>query len=93
MEDAAEKKSKKGGERRQMIVLVDRAGNYYELTRDMLEESRVPKSRLSGVKKALEQAIAESSYINAPNIPGSVVAGFFVPDALSYAGAYVKRTK
>jgi hypothetical protein len=79
--------------RKQIIVLVDGAGNYYEFSRAMLERRKVSARRKRKVKRALEDMLEESGYINAPVIPGSIVASPVArSQALRYAGFYLRST-
>jgi hypothetical protein len=95
MKKSASKSSKKPpSKRKQIIVLVDGAGNYYELSRAALERSRVSDRRKEEVKRALEDVLQESGYINAPVIPGSIVSSpLSDSQALRYAGFYLGSTK
>jgi hypothetical protein len=95
MKKPATKSSKKpSSKRQQIIVLVDGAGNYYELPRAALERSRVSDRRKEEVKRALEDVLEESGYIGAPVIPGSIVTSPLVgSQALRYAGFYLGSTK
>lgn len=95
MKKPATKRSKKPpGKRQQIIVLVDSAGNYYELPRAALERSRVSDRRKQEVKMALEDVLEESGYINAPTIPGSIVTSPVVgSQVVRYAGFYLSSTK
>lgn len=95
MKKLAKKSSKKPpSKRRQIIVLVDSAGNYYELQRATLERSRVSDRRKEKVKRSLEDVIEESGYINAPVIPGSIVTNPVAgSQVLRYAGFYLGSTK
>jgi hypothetical protein len=80
--------------RQQIIVLVDSAGNYYELQRATLERSKVSDRRKEKVKRALEDVLEESGYIGAPVIPGSIVTNPVVgSQVLRYAGFYLGSTK
>jgi SH3-like domain-containing protein len=86
--------TKRSGKRQQIIVLMDGAGNYYELPRAMLERSRVTESRKKKVAAALEDVQVEHCYIKAAAIPGSTVAAKFVEGLkLRYAGFYVRSVK
>jgi hypothetical protein len=95
MKKSATKSSKKpSSKRQQIIVLVDSAGNYYELPRATLERSRVSNRRKEKVKRALEDVLEESGYINDPVIPGSIVTNPVVgSQVLRYAGFYLGSTK
>jgi hypothetical protein len=93
MKKSVTKSSKKPPiKRQQIVVFVDSAGNYYELPRAALERSRVSDRRKKEVKKALEDELEESGYINAPVIPGSVVSKP-LRRVLRYAGFYLSSTK
>jgi hypothetical protein len=90
----AKKSSNPPIKRQQIVVLVDGAGNYYELPRSTLERSRVDDRRKKKVEDDLEDRPAEFIYINAPTIPGSIVAAPFVGGRqLHYAGFYLSSTK
>lgn len=79
--------------RQQMIVFVDNAGNYYELPRKVFLRSKVSGPRKAEVKRALEDVVEESGYINAPAIPGSIVTNPLAgSQALRYAGFYLSPT-
>jgi len=95
MKKPATKRSKKPlSKRQQMIVLVDGAGNYYEFPRAALERAKVSAGRKEEVKRALKNVLEESGYINAPAIPGSIVASPLVgSQALRYGGFYLSSTK
>jgi hypothetical protein len=92
MKKPATKSSKKRpSKRQQIIVLVDGAGNYYELPRAILERSRVSESRKAKVVAALEDAPSEFKYIGHTNIPGGVAAAPLKGGrALHYTGFYLK---
>jgi hypothetical protein len=92
MKKPATKSSKKRpSKRQQIIVLVDDAGNYYELPRATLERSKVSRSRTAKVAAALEDVPSEFRYIGHANIPGGVAAAPFKGGrALHYAGFYLK---
>lgn len=92
MKKSATKSSKKRpSKRRQVIVLVDGAGNYYELPRATLERSRVSESRKAKVAAALEDMPSEFEYIGLTNIPGGIaIAPFKGGRALHYTGFYLK---
>jgi hypothetical protein len=93
-EPARKTSTKTRGQRLQMVVLLDSAGNYYELSRETLQRSKVPDDQVEEVKQALMNVLSESGYINAPHIPGSIVAAFVLPEkALRYVGSYLKSTK
>jgi hypothetical protein len=96
MKKPATKSSKKRpSKRRQIIVLVDGAGNYYELPRAMLERSRVSDRRKAKVAAALEDVPAEFEYIGNANIPGGIAHApkFLGGRQLHYAGFYLSSTK
>jgi hypothetical protein len=91
----AAKSSKKPSTRReQIIVLVDGAGNYYEFSRATFERARVADRFKKELEKKLQERPSEFDYINAPSIPGSIVAPPFVGgQQLHYAGFYLTSTK
>lgn len=95
MKKAAKKNStERRTKRRQIIVLVDGAGNYYELPRAILERSRVDERRKKEVQKELRNEPNEFWYIGAVNIPGSVASAPFKGGrALHYAGFYLTKSK
>ncbi len=78
----------------EVVVLLDNAGNYYELSRETLESSRVPDDEVDCLKEKLENVVGMSGYINIPFIPGSIVATFVLPAAaLQHVGTYRKKSK
>lgn len=80
--------------RDQIIVFVDSAGNYYELSRATLERSTVSERRKKIVERALEDAPAQYIYINAVSIPGSIEAKSMAnSQVLRYAGSYLRSAK
>ena len=80
--------------RQQIIVLVDGAGNYYELPRARLERSRVSDRRKKEVAAALEDVPRLFRYIRRSTIPGSIAAAPFEGGRqLHYAGSYLGSTK
>ena len=90
---AAKSSKKPSSRRRQIIVLVDGAENYYELSRATFERSRVEDRRRKDIEKKLRERPGEFYYINAPAIPGSIVAPPFVGgQQLRYAGFYLTST-
>jgi hypothetical protein len=92
MKKPATKSSKKRpSKRQQIIVLVDGAGNYYEVPRAALERSRVSESRKKKVAAALEDVSGEFKYIGHTNIPGGIANDPFKGGrALHYTGFYLK---
>lgn len=91
MKKPAKKPSSK---QQQIIVLVDNAGNHYELSRATLERCRVDDRRKKKVEESLQDKPEEFRYIGAVNIPGSIAAGPFKGGrALHYAGFYLSSTK
>jgi hypothetical protein len=80
--------------KQQMIVLVDGAGNYYELPRATLERSRVKESRKQEVAAAIKDLPRQFSYIRKSTIPGSMAADPFKGGRqLHYAGFYLSSAK
>jgi hypothetical protein len=80
--------------RQQMIVFVDGAKNYYELSRAALQRRKVSARRKQKVAKALEDVEAQYSYIKASAIPGSTATTKFVGGSeLAYAGFYIGSAK
>jgi hypothetical protein len=91
---ATKRPKKRPIKRQQIIVLMDGAGNYYELPRATLERSRVSERRKKKVAAALEDVPGEFTYIKASAIPGSIAAPKFVGGRqLHYAGFYLSSTK
>jgi hypothetical protein len=81
-------------EKQQIIVLVDGAGNYYELPRATLERSRVKEHRKKEVAAAVENVPTQFGYIRKSTIPGSMAADPFKGGRqLHYAGFYLSATK
>ena len=96
MKKPATKSSKKGpSKRRQIIVLVDGAGNYYELPRATLERSRVSDRRKAKVAAALEDVPGEFKYIGRGDIPGGIAKAskFAHGRHLHYGGFYLSSAK
>lgn len=88
---ARKSSTKHSTKRRQIIVLVDSAKNYYEIPRAVLERSRVSKSRKEQVKAALQNEPTIFKYIGHRNIPGGIAMRPFKGGrALHYAGFYLK---
>jgi hypothetical protein len=91
---AAKTSKKASTKRQQIIVLVDGAKNYYELPRATFERIRVDKRRRQVIEKKLKERPGEFLYINAPCIPGSIVAPPFEGgQQLRYAGFYLSSGK
>jgi hypothetical protein len=88
MKKPARKRPSKPRPKKQMIVLVDSAGNYYEFPRATLERCRVSDRRKKEVEAAFEPILQRWSYIPGTAIPGSVAAPSFVE--LRYAGFYLR---
>jgi hypothetical protein len=94
MKKTAAKSSKSRKRGHQIIVLMDGAGNYYELSRATLERSRVGKDRKTKVKQALEDEDCFTTWIKRATIPGSIASAPFVGGrALHYAGFYLGSAK
>jgi hypothetical protein len=94
MKKRAKKSSKPRGGRRQIIVLMDGAGNYYEISRATLESCRVDDDRKDDVEEALEDEDCFTTWIKRATIPGSIAAAPFVGGrALHYAGFYLSSTQ
>lgn len=95
MKKSATKTSKKSPrERHQMIVFVDGAKNYYELSRAALQRRKVSARRKKKVAEALKDVEASYTYIKASAIPGSTAASKFVGGSeLAYAGFYISSAK
>lgn len=80
--------------KRQIIVLEDGAGNYYEIARAVFERSRVDARDKPALKRHLKNVPPGCAYISGPSIPGSVAAPKFIGGRqLHYAGYLVKSTK
>jgi hypothetical protein len=78
----------------QIIVLVDGAGNYYEIPRTKLERSRVTARRKKKVAAAMKRIPPAWHYIPGTAIPGSIASPKFKgAEQLLYAGFYVTSTK
>jgi len=91
---AAKSSKKPSIKRQQIIVLEDGAGHYYEFPRATFERARVKAPRRQEIEKKLKERPGEYGYINAPSIPGSVVAPPFVGgQQLHYAGFYLTSAK
>ena len=90
----ASSSTKASDNRQQIIVLEDGANNYYQLSRATLESCRVDKSDEKEIEKKLQERPGEFWYIDAPCIPGSVVAPPFDGGCqLHYAGFYLTSPK
>src|SRR5919204_344909 len=80
--------------KQQLIVLMDGAGNYYELPRATLERSRVKESRKKEVAAAIKDLPRQFTYIRKSTIPGSMAADPFKGGRqLRYAGSYLSSAK
>ena len=85
---------KRPAKQQQIIVLVDGAGNYYEIPRAKLERSRVSDRRKKKVSAALKAMGPRWHYIPATAVPGSIAPPEFVEaQRLRYTGFYVTSTK
>ena len=81
-------------QKRQIIVLGDGAGNYYELSRAAIERSKVGENRKKEVKAALEDSPRCFAWIRNSTIPGSIAtAAFKGGRALHYEGFYLRSRK
>jgi hypothetical protein len=94
------KKKKRGSSKRrpvkkqQILILVDGAGNYYEISRTKLERSRVSDRRKKKVAAAMKRIPSSWHYIPGTAIPGSVAPSKFAgAQQLRYAGFYVTSGK
>ena len=77
-----------------MVVFVDGAQNYYELSRAALQRRKVSASRKKEVAEALDDVDARYRYIKASAIPGSTATTKFVGGSeLAYAGFYISSSK
>ena len=91
---AAKTSKKASTKRQQIIVLMDGAKNYYELPRATFERIRVDNRRRKELEKKLQARPGEFSYIDAPCIPGSIVAPPFEGgQQMHYAGFYLTSAK
>jgi hypothetical protein len=81
--------------RQQMIVLMDGAGNYYEVPRKTLERSRVSERRKKKVAAALEDEPSQFAYIRNSTVAGSIATApkFEGGRQLHYAGHYLSSSK
>jgi hypothetical protein len=96
MRKPAKKKSKKKSpiKKQQIIVLVDGAGNYYELPRATLERSRVSDRRKKKIAAAMGKMAPILRYIPGTAIPGGIAPPKFVEaQQLRYAGFYLTSAK
>jgi hypothetical protein len=95
MKKATKKRAKKPSpKRQQMIVLVDAAGNYYEIPRATVQRGKVSEPRKKEVAEALEDVDARYTYIRASAIPGSTASPKFVGGTeLNYAGFYIRSAE
>ncbi len=96
MRKTAKKKSKKKSpiKKQQVIVLVDGAGNYYELPRATLERSRVSDRRKKKIAAAIDKMGTRWSYIPGTAIPGGIAPSEFLGgQQLRYAGFYLTSAK
>jgi hypothetical protein len=95
MKKRAPKRPKKSPrQRQQMVVFVDGAKNYYELSRAALQRHKVTASRKKKVAEALDDVEARYTYIKGSAIPGSTAAPKFVGGSdLAYAGFYISSPK
>jgi hypothetical protein len=95
MKKRAPKRAKKSpSQRQQIVVFVDGAKNYYELSRAALQRRKVSARRKKKVAKALEDVEARYTYIKGSAIPGSTAATKFIGGSeLAYAGFYISSPK
>jgi hypothetical protein len=94
MKEPATKSSRPPRRRQQIIVLMDGAGNYYEIPRAIFERSRVDKDREDEVEDALQDEDCFTTWIKRATIPGSIAAAAFKGGrALHYAGFYISPPK
>jgi len=84
----ARKRPKKRSRKKQMIVLVDNAGNYYELPRATIERARVSDRRKKKLAALVTAGGVQMRYIPSPGIPGAIAAPRQVE--LRYVGHYQK---
>jgi hypothetical protein len=90
MKESAKAGSKKWRPKQQIIVLIDGAGNYYEISRAELERSKVSEDRIKLVAKLIQDVPFGRPWIPGTSVPGSVVAPEFVGGRLlHYAGFYL----
>jgi hypothetical protein len=89
-----ERSTRPVSQRKQMVVFVDGAKNFYELSRTALQRHKVSARRKREVAEALEDVEAAYTYIKASAIPGSTAKTRFVGGAeLAYAGFYITTIK
>lgn len=87
-------RKKPTGRMQQIIVLVDGAGNYYEIPRPIFERSRVARARKAKVAAALLDPAVEFAHIVLSTIPGSTATKEFKGGRqLHYAGYYLTGAK
>ena len=93
MKKRATKANKKPSRKRQqIIVLVDGAGNYYEIPRGTFERTRVEPARKERVAAALQDVPVQFAHIVLTSIPGSTTTAEFKGGRqLHYAGFYLRR--
>lgn len=81
---------KRKSKRKQVIVLADGAGNFYEIPRATLERARATSARKAKIAAELEDKDVEFGYIGHGTIPGSTgVAQFKGGRQLHYHGFYL----
>ncbi len=101
MRKPAKKKSKKKTtkkkspiKKQQIIVLVDGAGNYYEIPRATLERSRVSDRRKKKIAAAIAGPQPGWHYIPGTAVPGGILPPKFMgAQQLRYAGFYLTSAK
>ena len=82
--------SKRRTSKKQVIILTDAAGNYYEVPRATLEKGRASRFRKRQIDKMLQDKQIEFSYIGHGNIPGSMgIPSFRGGRQLHYLGFYL----
>ena len=84
----ARKRPRKRSRKKQMIVLVDNAGNYYELPRATIERARVSDRRKKKLAALVTTGGIQMRYIPSTGIPGGIAAPKQVE--LRYVGHYHK---
>jgi hypothetical protein len=91
---AAKVTKKPSTKRQQIIVLVDGAGNYYEISRETFERARVEPARKRKVAAAIQDVPAQFAHILLASIPGSTMTAEFKGGRqIRYAGFYVTRAR
>lgn len=76
----------------QIVVLIDGSGNYYELTRETLEKSKVPDEKKAEIDAKIQNVLVATGYIGSGGLPGGIVRTFSIClNGLRYVGYYLGR--